>query len=737
MFHVLRNRLVVGFLTGTLAIYLLAQAVDGQRLLEIFIESLTRFDLLLLMFGLYLLAFVVRTFCWWYITEMRSVTSGAKLFGVVNASLVLNHILPFKAGEVARPILATRSGMSASQAVASSLVSRSIDFLMVVVLACFIGLHIDMSQMSISRDILLSAFALAGILVVSTVLLSRHSRTKLIIAAIRNMTTDVISEIASIPFFKLAIIAVLSLTAWMFEGMMLFGAARISGVELSIYLAISVTAITIASQILNVTPGGIGVYEAVMSGALILAGIDPTEALLLATFTHGLKYLYTLLVAIPCSAPLFLLKGTGNYDWRDSRELTDVMRPIRWIGSRPTLLLLIMSVSVVIVSGAQLSEQVFALVLSLPLIILGSYFRPSSSMQLLWWIIGIPSFVVLIMSASSPVVLGTALLATTYLLSSIEFNFDEASRLRFKTNVQKFPQLMTFGSVFLSSSSFLSGSSISAFAVFAVLTTVLSVCLALLILRQWISNWKANLLRRRLSLLRRGDTDPESQFTSPIVVIVPVYNEAKTLPMLLQKISKVISADSTILVVDDGSTDNSVEIARQYGASVILHEMNKGLGAALRTGMTEAAKLKPSAAVYIDADLEYDPADIPRLLFPILMGEADYVIGSRFKGQRKNHPLWRGLGNRVFTLLTSMLAGQWLSDGQSGLRAFSLDALEKGEIIHDYNYAQVLTLNLLRKHMVLREVPISYRYREQGDSFISLAYLWRVPVGIARELLSP
>ena len=145
---------------------------------------------------------------------------------------------------------------------------------------------------------------------------------------------------------------------------------------------------------------------------------------------------------------------------------------------------------------------------------------------------------------------------------------------------------MTFGSVFLSSSSFLSGSSISAFAVFAVLTTVLSVCLALLILRQWISNWKANLLRRRLSLLRRGDTDPESQLTSPIVVIVPVYNEAKTLPMLLQKISKVISADSTILVVDDGSTDNSVEIARQYGASVILHEMNKGLGAALRTGMT-------------------------------------------------------------------------------------------------------------------------------------------------------
>ena len=224
MFHVLRHRLVVGFLTGTLAIYLLAQAVDGQRLLEIFIESLTRFDLLLLMFGLYLLAFVVRTFCWWHITEMRSVTSGAKLFGVVNASLVLNHILPFKAGEVARPILATRSGMSASQAVASSLVSRSIDFLMVVVLACFIGLHIDMSQVSISRDILLSAFALAGILVVSTVLISRHSRTKLIIAAIRNMTTDVFSEIASIPFFKLAIIAVLSLTAWMLEGLMLFGA---------------------------------------------------------------------------------------------------------------------------------------------------------------------------------------------------------------------------------------------------------------------------------------------------------------------------------------------------------------------------------------------------------------------------------------------------------------------------------------------------------------------------------
>jgi hypothetical protein len=82
------------------------------------------------------------------------------------------------------------------------------------------------------------------------------------------------------------------------------------------------------------------------------------------------------------------------------------------------------------------------------------------------------------------------------------------------------------------------------------------------------------------------------------------------------------------------------------------------------------------------------------------------------------------------------LCGRYISDGQTGFRAFSRRALDVAEIIHDYNYAQVLTLDLLRKGMRLAEAPVSYRRRRQGTSFISAQYLWRVPAGMAREVLS-
>ena len=120
------------------------------------------------------------------------------------------------------------------------------------------------------------------------------------------------------------------------------------------------------------------------------------------------------------------------------------------------------------------------------------------------------------------------------------------------------------------------------------------------------------------------------------------------------------------------------------------------------------------AAVYLDADLGYDPAEIPALLAPIEAGEANYVLGSRFLGRREGHARWRSAGNRVFTLALSFAAGRRISDGQTGFRAFSARALNVAEIVHDYNYAQVLTLDLLHKGMRLAEVPISYRSRPRG-----------------------
>ena len=222
----------------------------------------------------------------------------------------------------------------------------------------------------------------------------------------------------------------------------------------------------------------------------------------------------------------------------------------------------------------------------------------------------------------------------------------------------------------------------------------------------------------------------------PLAVIIPAYNEAEALPGVLARIPRRELGDAAVIVVDDGSTDATAAVAEREGADhVVRHPANRGLGAALRTGLETARGLDARAAVYLDADLEYDAAEIPALLAPIEAGEADYVLGSRFLGTREGHTLFRSLGNRVFTLLLGAVAGRRISDGQTGFRAFSARALNVAEIVHDYNYAQVLTLNLLRKGMRLAEAPITYRSRTRGRSFINVHYLWRVPLGMAREVL--
>jgi glycosyltransferase involved in cell wall biosynthesis len=156
---------------------------------------------------------------------------------------------------------------------------------------------------------------------------------------------------------------------------------------------------------------------------------------------------------------------------------------------------------------------------------------------------------------------------------------------------------------------------------------------------------------------------------------------------------------------------------------VVEHPENRGLGAAVRTGLRVAVEAGASLIAYLDADLEYYPEDIPCLVEPILAGRADYVLGSRFRGGVRGMRMHRWIGNHAFTLLLVLLTGRYMTDGQTGMRAFSREAAASADIIYDYNYAQVLTLDLLRKSFRLEEVPIRYRLREHGASFIS----WRYP----------
>ncbi len=222
-------------------------------------------------------------------------------------------------------------------------------------------------------------------------------------------------------------------------------------------------------------------------------------------------------------------------------------------------------------------------------------------------------------------------------------------------------------------------------------------------------------------------------------MVIPAKDEEATIGELLDRVSLVRVPGHTLapIVVDDGSTDGTARIARGRGALVVRHPANRGLGAAVRTGLRAAVEAGAPAVAYLDADLEYFPEDIPRLLEPVLAGRADYVLGSRFLGGVRGMSLHRRLGNYAFTALLALLTRRRLTDGQTGMRAFSREAARRAEIIHDYNYAQVLTLDLLQKGMRVEEVPIRYRLREHGESFVSWSYPAKVLPAIWRELRNP
>ena len=226
-----------------------------------------------------------------------------------------------------------------------------------------------------------------------------------------------------------------------------------------------------------------------------------------------------------------------------------------------------------------------------------------------------------------------------------------------------------------------------------------------------------------------------------VIVFLPACNEEESIDKVIRSIPRSFHpwVEVDVLVIDDGSTDRTVAVAREAGAKFIIRkERNEGLGAAVRTGLKKAYELGADIAVMIDADNEYPAEEIPELLAPIFRGEADYTMGSRFLGTIKGMRLHRRLGNYFFTLLQSIVLGKWIHDGQSGMRAFSRQAMEHAEIIHDYNYAQVLTLNLVRKGFRVQEVPIHYRVRTTGQSFIRFgAYVGSVLPAIYLELRRP
>ncbi len=200
-------------------------------------------------------------------------------------------------------------------------------------------------------------------------------------------------------------------------------------------------------------------------------------------------------------------------------------------------------------------------------------------------------------------------------------------------------------------------------------------------------------------------------------VIVPVYNERNTVVEAVRRARTAeIPLDREIIVVDDGSTDGTRSVLPQLEDStlrVVLHQENRGKGAAIRTGLGHATG---DLVLIQDADLEYDPEDWPRLLAPVLRGKARVVYGSRFTGERRNMLFWHWLGNRVLCLVANVLYNTTLSDLETCYKLFDRRLLEGIRLRSDrFGFEPEVTAKVLRTGERIYEVPISYAGREPEE----------------------
>jgi glycosyltransferase involved in cell wall biosynthesis len=203
---------------------------------------------------------------------------------------------------------------------------------------------------------------------------------------------------------------------------------------------------------------------------------------------------------------------------------------------------------------------------------------------------------------------------------------------------------------------------------------------------------------------------------SRVSFLVPVYNEARTIDEILERVL-ALDLDKQVIVVDDGSTDGSPELVERWRdrGVVLIRQRHRGKGAAVRAAIPH---VDGDIAVIQDADLEYDPAEVPDLIEPIRRGVADVVYGSRLSGGRpqRAYLFWHLVGNKFLSLLTNVLFNTTLSDMETGYKAFRADVLRSLDLrSDDFAIESEITAKVCKRKLRIYELPISYYGRTYAE----------------------